>query len=129
MSGAIFVPDGPKPRRRRDVIAWAHPTTGVIDRCAPTRLPDLAGTVAGLEEMLRRGYVVAATDYEGLGTRGMHPYLVGPSEARSVLDSVRAARDLSDAYASNRFAVWGHSQGGHAAFFTGEMAASYAPEL
>ena len=40
-----------------------------------------------------RGYVVAATDYPGLGTPEAHPYLVGDSEARAVLDSVRAARN------------------------------------
>lgn len=129
VSGAVFIPDGPAPHRRRDIIAWAHPTTGVVRRCAPTLLPDLAGTIAGLEEMLRRGFVVAATDYEGLGTEGTHPYLVGTSEARSVLDAVRAARALPDSFASERFAVWGHSQGGHAALFTGEEAATYAPEL
>lgn len=129
VSGAVFIPSGPAPRRRRDIIAWAHPTTGVVDRCAPTLLPDLAGTIAGLEEMMRRGFVVVATDYQGLGVKGMHPYLIGPSEARAVLDSVRAARQLPDAFAGDRFAVWGHSQGAHAALFTGEEAASYAPEL
>ncbi|CAN1721439.1 Alpha/beta fold hydrolase [Hyphomicrobium sp. 1Nfss2.1] len=129
VSGAVFIPLTPLPHGKRDVVAWAHPTTGVVDRCAPTLLPDLAGTIAGLEEMLRQGYVVVATDYDGLGTEGMHPYLIGVSEARSMLDSVRAARLLPDAKASNRFAVWGHSQGGHAALFTGEEAAGYAPEL
>ena len=59
----------------------------------------------------------------------IHPYLIGASEGRAVLDSVRAARDLPDAGASNRFAVWGHSQGGHASLYTGELAASYAPDL
>jgi acetyl esterase/lipase len=129
VSGAVFIPDGPAPHRRRDIVAWAHPTTGVVDRCAPTALPDLAGTVAGLEEMMRRGFVVVATDYEGLGVKGMHPYLIGKSEAYGVLDSVRAARQLPDAFVGSRFAVWGHSQGGHAALFTGEEAARYAPEL
>jgi acetyl esterase/lipase len=79
--------------------------------------------------MLSRGFVVVATDYEGLGTPGVHAYLVGNSEARSVLDSVRAARNINGAHATNRFAVWGHSQGGHAALFSGEVAAEYAPEL
>ena len=79
--------------------------------------------------MLSRGYVVVATDYAGLGLPGVHAYLVGISEARSVLDSVRAARNLSGAHATDRFAVWGHSQGGHAALFTGELAPDYAPEL
>ena len=75
----------------------------------------------------QRGYIVAATDYPGLGTPETHPYLVGESEARAVLDSVRAARELTGAPA--RFAVWGHSQGGQASLFTGIMAKSYAPEL
>jgi acetyl esterase/lipase len=79
--------------------------------------------------MLRRGYVIAATDYPGLGSAGEHPYLLGTSEAYAVLDSVRAARELPDAKAQKHFAVWGHSQGGHAALFTGQLAASYAPEL
>ncbi len=129
VSGTIIFPVGPAPKGGRDVIAWAHYTTGVAERCAPTLLPDLSGTIPGLEEMLAHGYVVVATDYEGLGTPGVHAYLVGISEARSVLDSVRAARNLSAAHATNRFAVWGHSQGGHAALFTGELAGQYAPEL
>ena len=84
----------------------------------------------GLADMLARGYVVVATDYPGLGVPGqIHPYLIGVSEGRAVLDSVRAARALPRTGASNRFAVWGHSQGGHAALYTGQLAASYAPEL
>ena len=47
------------------------------------------------------GWVGVTSDYVGLGTAGPHPYLVGPSEARNVLDSLRAAHaipelDLSD---------------------------------
>jgi acetyl esterase/lipase len=79
--------------------------------------------------MLDRGYVVAATDYPGLGTVGPHPYLVGVSEGRAVLDSVRAARLLPGSGAGPQFAVWGHSQGGHAALYTGLLWRSYAPEL
>jgi acetyl esterase/lipase len=79
--------------------------------------------------MLERGYVVAATDYPGLGTPEVHPYLVGTSEAHAVLDSVRAARAIPEAGANAHFAVWGHSQGGQAALFTGLEAALYAPEL
>jgi acetyl esterase/lipase len=129
VSGAIFIPPGPAPAGGRDVIAWAHPTSGVVESCAPSLMPDLAGTIWGLADILARGYVVVATDYPGLGTPGIHPYLIGVSEGRAVLDSVRAARDLPDAGASNRFAVWGHSQGGHASLYTGELAASYAPDL
>ncbi len=112
------------------MIAWAHPTSGVVEACAPSLMPDVSGMIWGLADMLARGYVVVATDYPGLGVPGqIHPYLIGVSEGRAVLDSVRAARALPRTGASNRFAVWGHSQGGHAALYTGQLAASYAPEL
>ncbi len=129
VSGAIFIPAGAAPAGGRNVIAWAHPTSGVMPPCAPSLMPDTAGLIWGLGAMLANGYVVTATDYPGLGTDGIHPYLIGESEGRAVLDSVRAARDLPDAGASGRFAVWGHSQGGHAALYTGELAARYAPDL
>jgi acetyl esterase/lipase len=92
-------------------------------------LADRAGLIWNLRDMLSEGYVVVATDYPGLGTDGIHPYLIGESEGRAVLDSVRAARHLARNGTSNRFAVWGHSQGGHAALYTGEIAKRYAPEL
>jgi acetyl esterase/lipase len=78
--------------------------------------------------MMEQGYTIAATDYPGLGTPGPHPYLVGVSEARAVIDSVRAARSFPG-IDGNRYAVWGHSQGGQAALFTGQISQSYAPEL
>ena len=129
VSGAVIFAESTSPRGGRPIVAWAHPTTGVADRCAPSVRPGVAGTIPGLEVMLARGYVVVATDYEGLGTAGEHPYLIGESEARTVLDGVRAARNLRDSGAGQRFAVWGHSQGGHAALFTGQIAKQYAPEL
>jgi len=130
VSGAIIVPAGPVPPGGRPVVAWAHPTTGVVDKCAPSVARVLYRSIQGLQEMLARGYIVAATDYPGLGTPGVHPYLVGLSEGRAVLDSVRAARRLAGSGgATNAFAVWGHSQGGHAALFTGILAGGYAPDL
>jgi acetyl esterase/lipase len=127
VSGVIIVPAGQPPAGGWPVIAWAHPTSGVVPRCAPSMAHFFFRQVQGLKEMLDEGYVVAATDYPGLGTPGPHPYLVGVSEARAVLDSVRAARALANT--SDRFAVWGHSQGGQASLFTGLLAKSYAPEL
>ncbi len=129
VSGMVIVPPGEAPAGGRDVVAWAHPTTGVIQPCAPSLEGKPLLTVAGLRNLLERGYVVAATDYPGLGTPGPHPYLVGVSEGRAVLDSVRAARAIAEAQASSRFAVWGHSQGGQAALFAGQLARSYVPEL
>lgn len=129
VSAVVIVPAGAAPARGRDIIAWAHPTTGVARDCAPSLLPDMYDKVQGLQAMLAQGYVIVATDYPGLGGPGVHPYLVGVSEGRAVLDSVRAARRLADVHTTPRFAVWGHSQGGHAALFAGELARGYAPEL
>ncbi len=127
VSGVIIIPPGPAPAGGRHIVAWAHPTTGVVARCAPSLALFLYEQIQGLRQMLDRGFVVAATDYPGLGTPETHPYLVGVSEARAVLNSVRVARAMTAA--QNRFVVWGHSQGGQAALFTGLIAKSYAPEL
>ena len=100
-----------------------------MPRCAPSLAIFLFQQIQGLRSFVRDGYVVAATDYPGLGTEGPHPYLVGISEARAVIDSVRVAASLPGAGGGKKFVVWGHSQGGHAALFTGIIAKAYAPEL
>src|SRR5207245_9782936 len=51
------------------------------------------------------------------------------AEARDVLNSVRAARALSQTGAGRALAIWGHSQGGQSSLFASALAASYAPEL
>ena len=129
VSGVVVVPDGPPPAQGRPIVAWAHPTTGIVPHCAPSLAFFVFQQMQGLRDMVARGYIVTATDYPGLGTAGPHPYLVGQSEGRAVLDSVRAARNLAAMSASNRFAVWGHSQGGQAALYAGQLAKDYAPEL
>ena len=123
------VPEGPVPQGGRPIIAWAHPTTGVVPRCAPSLALFVFQQIQGLRDMVERGYAVAATDYPGLGTPGPHPYLVGISEGRAVLDFVRAARAVPGVGDGRRFAVWGHSQGGQASLYTGILAKAYAPEL
>ncbi|MFN8026965.1 MAG: TSUP family transporter [Acidimicrobiia bacterium] len=129
VSGVVVAPDGPAPKGGRTVVTWAHGTTGIADQCAPSRQPNVASQLPYVADMLQAGYVVAATDYEGLGTAGVHPYLVGESEGRSVLDAARAATAIPAAHASDRVLVFGHSQGGGAALFAGELAPRYAPEL
>jgi acetyl esterase/lipase len=129
VSGIVIVPSGPAPNGGRPIVAWAHPTTGIVPHCAPSLAFFVFQQIQGAREMLEQGYAIAATDYPGLGTPGPHPYLVGASEARAVIDSVRAAGFLPDVGSSNQYAVWGHSQGGQAALFTGLIAESYAPEL
>lgn len=127
VTGMVVAPREAIPTKPRDVLAWTHGTSGVATRCAPSLLPAF-WTQAGLDGV-RRGYVVVAPDYPGLGSAGVHPYLVGEDTARSVLDAVRAARSIAGAAAGNRFAVWGESQGGHASLWTGQIARRYAPEL
>lgn len=129
VSGVVIVPSGNPPPEGRPIVAWAHPTSGITPRCAPSLAIFIFQQIQGLRSFVERGYIVAATDYPGLGTPETHPYLVGDSEAHAVIDAVRAARAMPDAGAGNRFVVWGHSQGGQAALFTGLIATSYAPEL
>lgn len=129
ITGVVFIPDSPAPKEGRPIVGWAHPTSGVVHRCAPSLLPDLSRIVPGLWNMMEHGYIVAATDYQGPGGPTAQPFLIGEAEGRAVLDSIRAARQVPGAHAQKRFALWGHSQGGHAVLFAGQMAANYAPEL
>jgi dipeptidyl aminopeptidase/acylaminoacyl peptidase len=129
VSGVVIVPRGDPPPGGRPIVAWAHPTSGVTPACAPSLAVFLFQQIQGLRSFIEHGYVIAATDYPGLGTNETHPYLVGDSEARAVIDSVRVAATMPGVGGGKRFTVWGHSQGGQAALFTGLIAKTYAPEL
>ena len=129
VTGVIILPDGPAPREGRDVVAWAHGTSGVAEGCAPSQSPALFGSIPGLRELLAKGYAVVATDYAGLGAPGPHPYLAGDASAYAILDSVRAAREYGAGSMSGRVVLWGESQGAHAALWAAQVAGRYAPEL
>lgn len=129
VSGMVVVPRQPAPAAGRPVVAWAHPTTGVVPECGPSLSPFRYLMIAGLSDMLKAGFVVTATDYPGLGTGTVHPFLDGPSEGRALLDSVRAAALVPGSAANGKFVLWGHSQGGQAVLFAAAMAEQYAPEL
>lgn len=129
VSGLVVIPNGPAPVGGRPVVAWGHPTTGIVPHCAPSLANLKFLQMQGLRDLLTRGYLVAAADYPGLGTAGPHPYLVGRSEGYAVLDSIRAAREVARTGTIHRAALWGHSQGGQAVLFAAELAGSYAPEL
>jgi acetyl esterase/lipase len=128
VSGTIVVPAGPRPPGGWPIVAWAHPTSGIELICAPSLAVFKFEQIQGLRTMVRQGYVVTATDYPGLGTPGPHPYLVGVSEGRAVLDSARAAENLVGESGAS-VALWGHSQGGQAVLYAGLLAHSYAPDL
>lgn len=145
VTGDIIVPNGKPPTDGWKMVSVAHGTTGIADNCAPSRsdLPQPSGRslpytvrMANVDfshlpqaGYLKAGYLLAMTDYEGLGTPGVHPYLVGRSEARSVLDAALAARQLPGVPVSKTFAIWGYSQGGHSAAWANDLAASWTPQL
>ncbi|MBB5744865.1 lipase family protein [Brevundimonas variabilis] len=128
VSGMVLAPSGTPSRQPRPVIAWTHGTWGTATQCAPSQSAKFFEATPAVDAV-RDGYVVVAPDYPGLGNPGAHPYLVGVTTARSVLDGVRAARALPGASAGPRFAVWGESQGGHAALWTGQLAGAEGSDL
>ncbi len=115
----------------RPVVAYAVGTQGMADRCAPSRQLAAGTEYEGLfiKGLLARGYTVAVTDYEGLGTPGVHPYVDPRALGRNVLDSVRAAQRLGIVATSAPVLVSGYSEGGNAAAGALELAPTYAPEL
>jgi hypothetical protein len=134
VSGMVFVPKGRAPKGGWPVVAWDHGTSGVGDQCNPSRWPDMydggqwdlyADQIDGL---LKQGYVVTASDYEGLGTDGLHTYLLTDALGRATIDAVRAARAIVPA-ASARWAAIGHSEGGQAAIGAGELVSTYGKGL
>jgi pimeloyl-ACP methyl ester carboxylesterase len=129
-TGLVVLPDkAPRIPMERQFVAWAHPTTGVASKCAPSLRASPLKTIGGLNDLVASGVVVAATDYPGLGTKGPVGYLVGKGQAYATIDSVRAARQIPGVGGGPDFALWGYSQGGHAALFAASLARSYAPEL
>ena len=131
VSGTVSYPEGNAPRGGWPVISWAHGTTGLADKCAPSKGGD-QGSYGGAELLIKSwledGYAVVATDYEGLGTPTVHPYLQGTSEGRGVLDIVRASRMLSPSLSKN-VVIAGHSQGGHAALFAAGLAKGWVKDF
>jgi pimeloyl-ACP methyl ester carboxylesterase len=128
VSGQLFIPKGQPPEGGWPLLAWAHGTVGVADTCAPSWNAASAVYKGYLNRWLKQGYAIVATDYEGLGTPGLHPYLTKRSEAYGVLDSIRAVTRGGYPIA-NKVIVAGQSQGGGAAFATAGFAKEYAPEL
>ncbi|MDZ4760936.1 MAG: alpha/beta fold hydrolase [Alphaproteobacteria bacterium] len=128
VSGALFLPRGDTPPGGWPLIAWAHGTVGIADVCAPSWNARSERDARYLGHWLDQGYAVVASDYQGLGTPGGHPYLATRPAAYSVLDAIRAVQGGAFGI-SDKVVLVGQSQGGGAAFGTAGYAASYAPEL
>jgi acetyl esterase/lipase len=128
VSGAIYFPKGRAPTGGWPIIAWAHGTTGIADVCAPSWAGRSQRDIDYLNAWLAHGFAVVATDYQGLGTPGPHPWHFTRAEGWSVLDSVRAAQSAYQQLA-NSVVIVGQSQGAHAALSASLLAGKYAPEL
>ncbi len=135
-TAAVAYPTDVEPGAALDVVLFLHGTSGFTDACAPSRSFEGKGLAALLASL---GFVAVAPDYIGLKSIGdptgfLHPYLVGEPTAIASLDSVRAAsRWLAERTGtpcpSPRVALFGGSQGGHAALWVDRLAPYYAPEI
>jgi pimeloyl-ACP methyl ester carboxylesterase len=125
-SGVMLVPTGAACATPAALVAYAKGT----DLQKPRTLanPQDGETFLLAAMYAAQGYAVVATDYLGFAKSqySYHPYLHAESEATSVIDSVRAARNAAGtvgASLSGKVMFTGYSQGGHAS-----MAAHRAAE-
>ncbi|MCI0916649.1 alpha/beta hydrolase [Pseudomonas stutzeri] len=129
VSGTLFLPATPPPSEGWPLLAWAHGTLGIADVCAPSWTGFKERDAAYINRWLARGFAVVASDYQGLGGPGPHPYSVWQAEGRSVLDAIRAAHVVRHGRLSNRTLLAGQSQGGGAALGAAILSTPYAPDL
>lgn len=131
VSGEIYLPAASR-KQSGHLVLWNHETAGMQDSCAPSRrsLVDKWGIrIPALEQMLDKGFVVVASDYQGLGTPGSTAYLNGAAQAKASLDAVRLAQTFPGADAGPRFVEYGWSQGGQTSLWLAHLQQAYAPEL
>ncbi|MUL67655.1 hypothetical protein BOO86_24500 [Mycobacterium sp. CBMA 234] len=128
VSGTVLTPLGTAPKGGWPVVGLAHGTLGINNDCGPSSSPTLMNQLPIAKVVTNLGYAVALPDYQGLGIKGIHPYSDARTAGFNLIDAVRAARHVfSDV--SNRWAAFGDSQGGGAAWAANEQSAVYAPEL
>lgn len=128
VSGSVFTPRGDAPEGGWPIVALGHGTLGLDGECAPSLSPSLLNLVHYVKALTNIGFAVALPDYQGLGTKGIHPYPDSKTAGLNLVDAVRALRHtFSDV--SAKWAAIGDSQGGGAAWAADEQAGSYAPEL
>lgn len=118
------LPPGPRP-----VIDWVHGTTGLLQKCMPSLVSMPTIGIPAQAQAMKAGWVIVATDYSFAEPGGPHPYIIGEGEARAGLDAVRAARQMPELKLDDRTVVWGHSQGGNSALWTGIVGPRYAPDV
>lgn len=128
-SGLVYLPQGKAPKQGWPIVAWQHGTTGVADACAPSWTGPTEPGTAVTRRWLGKGYAVLATDYQGLGTPGIHPYVEPKASAYAVLDLIRASLARDDWPLANQVALHGWSEGEQASVAAAMYGPDYAPEL
>ena len=132
VSGTVLIPRT-RTRGPRPLIGYAIGTHGIGDAAAPSRLlaRGLDWEAPLMAMVLARGWALAVTDYQGLGTPGDHAYMVGRALGPNVLDSMRAARHLlpDELPADGPAAIIGYSEGGASAAWAAQLQPSYAPDV
>lgn len=128
VSGAFFTPKGDPPPGGWPVLGVAHGFTGTTSNCSPSSQADLREYFGLVAALLKSGFAVAFTDYEGLGRPGVHPFLEPRTAGFNVIDSVRALRALFPA-TGTRWVAFGISQGGQASWSAAELDGFYGNGL
>lgn len=129
-TGLVVSPEGAAPAGGRPVMTWAHGTTGAAQNCGPSQVINPAAPLneyflvggnswtdyglPALEEFIKEGYVITATDYQGLGGGGRHQYGVAATNGMDTLNAARAAVSMKETGANKKTLVYGWSQGGGA---------------
>ncbi|MHA7664294.1 lipase [Mycolicibacterium sp. HS_4_1] len=129
VTGSVFLPKGKPPDGGWRIIALANPGSGIQSDCAPSASPSLLGLLPTVRLMVGAGYLVAITDYQGIGlNETYHPYLDSTTEGFNLIDLARATRKLVPDASTNWVAV-GTGQGGQAAWAAAELATDYGGGL
>ena len=129
-TGMIISPVGSAPKEGRPILAWAHGTTGSAQNCGPSQITDPATPlneyflmdgnswtdygIPNVEQFIKEGYVIVATDYQGQGGGGKHQYAVAQANGRDAINSARAASSMKEVSAGKKTIIYGWSQGGGA---------------
>lgn len=128
VTGIVAAPTAPG--HDRPIMAWAHGTTGTAQNCGPSQVLNPAQPlnqyflpngnswtdfgIPAMASFIKAGYVIVATDYQGLGGGGKHQYTVAATQARDVINAIRAVTQLSEANTGKKAIIYGWSQGGGA---------------
>jgi pimeloyl-ACP methyl ester carboxylesterase len=116
-SGVLLVPAGACANTPAPLVAYAKGTD--VQKPRTLANPSDPETFLLVAMYAAQGYAVVASDYLGYAKSGYsyHPYLHADSEASSVVDSIRAAREAAaqqGVLLSRNVLLTGYSQGGHA---------------